>query len=72
MTLKLIALSPRCYFRDKWNILDFVVTLIGLVDAFLSIAKVPTSVINALKTFRVVYVLEYIVAKQDKLDTIFS
>ena len=54
MILKWIALTPRCYFRDKWNILDFVVTIIGIVDAFLIIAQVPAAIINVLKAFRVV------------------
>ena len=60
MILKMIALTPRCYFKHKWNILDFVVTIIGLVDAILTIAKVPAAIVNVLKTFRVVRCILYI------------
>lgn len=30
--LKLIALGPIQYFRDKWNVFDFVVTAVGVIE----------------------------------------
>lgn len=30
--LKLIALGPIQYFRDKWNTFDFIVTALGVIE----------------------------------------
>ncbi|RDD37346.1 Sodium channel protein 60E [Trichoplax sp. H2] len=53
MILKLIALSPRCYVKDSWNILDGVMTITGLVDVILILARISSPATSALKTLRV-------------------
>lgn len=30
--MKIVALGPMQYFRDKWNTFDFVVTALGVVE----------------------------------------
>ena len=40
MLFKLVALGPRLYVKDKWNIFDGVVVIISVADAVLELKKV--------------------------------
>ena len=48
--MKLIALSPKFYFREGWNIFDFVIVVLSLLE--LGLANV--SGLSVLRSFRLV------------------
>ena len=48
--MKLIALSPKFYFREGWNIFDFVIVALSLIE--LGLASV--SGLSVLRSFRLV------------------
>lgn len=48
--MKLVALSPKFYFREGWNIFDFVIVVLSLLE--LSLASI--SGLSVLRSFRLV------------------
>ena len=48
--LKMMAMSPKYYFREGWNIFDFVIVALSLIE--LSLANV--SGLSVLRSFRLV------------------
>ena len=48
--LKLLANSPKFYFREGWNIFDFIIVTLSLVELGLESA----SGISVLRSFRLV------------------
>ncbi|KAH9506937.1 hypothetical protein DERF_011641 [Dermatophagoides farinae] len=53
-TLKLVALSPKFYFREGWNIFDFVIVILSLLDVSLS----SVSGLSVLRSFRLLRVFK--------------
>ncbi|KAH9426448.1 hypothetical protein DERP_011017, partial [Dermatophagoides pteronyssinus] len=53
-SLKLIALSPKFYFREGWNIFDFVIVILSLLDVSLS----SVSGLSVLRSFRLLRVFK--------------
>jgi hypothetical protein len=51
--MKLIALSPKFYFREGWNIFDFVIVVLSLLE--LGLASV--SGLSVLRSFRLVRIV---------------
>lgn len=51
--MKLIALSPKFYFREGWNIFDFVIVVLSLLE--LGLASV--SGLSVLRSFRLVSIV---------------
>jgi hypothetical protein len=51
--MKLIALSPKFYFREGWNIFDFVIVALSLLE--LGLASV--SGLSVLRSFRLVRIV---------------
>ena len=53
--IKMLALYPRQYFSDRWNVFDFIVVVLSLVSVFVtwfaSHANIPG--LNLLRVFRV-------------------
>jgi hypothetical protein len=69
MSVKWIGLGIRQYFRDKWNMFDFILVLISLVDVILSFSDgdmpFPAAVVRCLRLFRVARILRIVkTAKQ--------
>ena len=61
MVLKLVALGPKRYFTEFWNILDFIIVLASLADVFLTFL-VATDVFSAsvFRAFRVFTILKLV------------
>ena len=54
----MIALYPVRYFKSAWNIFDFIVVTLSLVEFFLMIAHVSgLSGLSVLRTFRLLRIL---------------
>jgi len=51
MMIKLIALSPRLYFKDSFNILDFVLVVLSYIDIIL--VDYDTNILRGLRSLRV-------------------
>lgn len=62
--MKLVALSPKFYFREGWNIFDFVIVLLSLLE--LSLASV--SGLSVLRSLRLVNYFS-VVLNTRKLDS---
>jgi voltage-gated sodium channel type II alpha len=52
-TFKLIAISPKFYFREGWNIFDFIIVFLSLLELGLE----GVSGLSVLRSFRLVIVL---------------
>ena len=48
--MKLMAMSPKYYFREGWNIFDFIIVALSLVELGLS----NVSGLSVLRSFRLV------------------
>ena len=55
-TFKLIAISPKFYFKEGWNIFDFIIVALSLLE--LSLESV--SGLSVLRSFRLVIAVSYI------------
>lgn len=53
-TLKLLALSPKFYFREGWNIFDFVIVVLSLLELGLE----NVSGLSVLRSFRLLRVFK--------------
>jgi hypothetical protein len=54
-TFKLIAISPKFYFREGWNIFDFIIVFLSLLELGLE----GVSGLSVLRSFRLVISLSY-------------
>jgi two pore calcium channel protein 1 len=52
MILKLIGLGFRNYFKSHWNLLDFSITLLGILSIFLTEFDIPSTYIMILRPLR--------------------
>jgi voltage-gated sodium channel type II alpha len=50
--MKLIAMSPKFYFRFGWNVFDFIIVALSLLEMLFEDANLPG--ISALRSFRLV------------------
>ncbi len=50
--MKLVAMSPKYYFQVGWNIFDFIIVTLSLMEMVLEDANLPG--ISALRSFRLV------------------
>lgn len=39
MLCKLVALGPRLYIKDKWNIFDGIVVIVSVVDTVMELTQ---------------------------------
>lgn len=51
-TLKLVAMSPKFYFQEGWNIFDFIIVVLSLVELGLE----GVQGLSVLRSFRLVSV----------------
>jgi len=62
--MKIIAygfvLHPGAYLHNGWNILDFIIVVIGMFSAVLSIVKINSFDVKALRAFRVLRPLKLV------------
>ncbi len=66
-TFKLIAISPKFYFREGWNIFDFIIVFLSLLELGLE----GVSGLSVLRSFRLVISLSYILhSLRSSVDTI--
>ena len=49
--MKLMAMSPKYYFQEGWNIFDFIIVALSLVE--LAMANVSSG-LSVLRSFRLV------------------
>ena len=55
MIFKLIALTPRGYARNNWNLFDGFLVIASLLDLILSESKLlPSSSLSVMRVFRLV------------------
>ncbi|KAF7492427.1 Sodium channel protein para [Sarcoptes scabiei] len=64
--MKLMALSPKFYFREGWNIFDFVIVVLSLLDVSLSSVS-GLSVLRSFRLVSVVVVVHYFILSSDDL-----
>merc|ERR1712070_118813 len=58
MVIKLISYYPRAYFGDPWNVFDFIITMISLVEAlFKGVVPLNPTVIRIFRIFRLARLL---------------
>jgi len=50
--MKLVAMSPKYYFQVGWNIFDFIIVALSLLEMLFEDAGLPG--ISALRSFRLV------------------
>lgn len=50
--LKLMAMSPKFYFQVGWNVFDFIIVALSLIEVIFEDANLPG--ISALRSFRLV------------------
>jgi len=50
--MKLVAMSPKHYFQVGWNIFDFIIVTLSLLEMAFEDANLPG--ISALRSFRLV------------------
>jgi hypothetical protein len=54
----MLALYPLRYFKSAWNVFDFIVVSLSLVEFFLAVANVSAfSGLSVLRTFRLLRIL---------------
>jgi len=59
MACKLIALTPRGYARNNWNLFDGFLVIASLLDLILSESKlIPSSSLSVMRVFRLLRVLK--------------
>lgn len=51
-SMKLVAMSPKYYFQVGWNIFDFIIVALSLLEMLMEDANLPG--ISALRSFRLV------------------
>lgn len=56
-TFKLIAVSPKFYFKEGWNIFDFIIVFLSLLELGLE----GVSGLSVLRSFRLVYFNKWII-----------
>ncbi|XP_074595082.1 sodium voltage-gated channel paralytic isoform X1 [Brevipalpus obovatus] len=52
--MKLIAISPKFYFRESWNVFDFIIVALSFLELFLA----NVSGLSVLRTFRLLRVFK--------------
>ena len=50
--MKLMAMSPKYYFQEGWNIFDFIIVSLSLVE--LAVSSEKTKGLSVLRSFRLV------------------
>ncbi|RWS16117.1 skeletal muscle sodium channel alpha subunit-like protein, partial [Dinothrombium tinctorium] len=56
--LKLIALSPKFYFREGWNIFDFTIVVLSLMELLFSSKEGGGGSLSVLRSFRLLRVFK--------------
>jgi len=64
--MKLIAMSPKFYFRFGWNVFDFIIVALSLLEMLFEDANLPG--ISALRSFRLVRITQPLTRTQDYLN----
>jgi hypothetical protein len=73
MKPQMIALYPVRYFKSAWNIFDFIVVALSLVEFFLELAHVSgLSGLSVLRTFRLLRILRLATTSFVVLITLIS
>ena len=58
MLIKVVALTPRGYLKNNWNVFDGTLVIISIIDIVLSISNVVDgNELAVLKVFRLVSAL---------------
>eukprot|EP00698_Gefionella_okellyi_P016535 TRINITY_DN473_c0_g1_i17.p1 TRINITY_DN473_c0_g1~~TRINITY_DN473_c0_g1_i17.p1 ORF type:complete len:868 (+),score=197.57 TRINITY_DN473_c0_g1_i17:5101-7704(+) len=63
-----VLLHRGAYFRNPWNIMDFITLVICIVDCFL---KVDLYIVNCLRAFRAIRLLSQVTAVKTALWSLF-
>lgn len=63
-TMKLIAMSPKYYFQEGWNIFDFIIVALSLLELGLE----GVQGLSVLRSFRLVSSIYYINFTGNRMD----
>ena len=70
-SLRLYGSGNRFFFRDKWNKIDFFITLITVIDVVFQNAQISSDYMGIVKVFRILRIIK--LAKKIKgIDTLVN